>query len=75
MHLQGKVPPQQLMRVGSTLYRRAMNLTATSPKPGSRSLAVIQCLSDRDGTAQLPESAAAAAMEEVCMTMCCLLLE
>lgn len=47
-HKQGKAQPQQLMRVGSTLYRRAMSFTVTSPKP----LSVIRGI-EEDGTAQL----------------------
>lgn len=45
---QGKAQPQQLMRVGSTLYRRALSFTVTSPKP----LSVIRGI-EEDGTAQL----------------------
>lgn len=55
--LQGKAQPQQLMRVGSTLYRRALSFTVTSPKP----LSVIRGI-EEDGTAQL--SALAAGMSD-----------
>lgn len=51
--LQGKAQPQQLMRVGSTLYRRALSFTVTSPKP----LSVIRGI-EEDGTAQLSALAA-----------------
>jgi hypothetical protein len=61
--VQGKAQPQQLLRVGSTLYRRAVSFTAGSPK-GSGTLSVIRRI-DGDGTAQLGELMAAAAMEEV----------
>lgn len=57
--LQGKAQPQQLMRVGSTLYRRAMSFTVTSPKP----LSVIRGI-EEDGTAQL-SALAAGCCEEV----------
>lgn len=46
--MEGKAQPQQLMRVGSTLYRRALSFTVTSPKP----LSVIRGI-EEDGTAQL----------------------
>jgi len=58
--MQGKAQPQQLMRVGSTLYRRAMSFTVTSPKP----LSVIRGI-EEDGTAQLSSLAAGCALEEV----------
>lgn len=59
--LQGKAQPQQLMRVGSTLYRRALSFTVTSPKP----LSVIRGI-EEDGTAQL-SSLASSACDEVSM--------
>jgi hypothetical protein len=46
--MQGKAQPQQLMRVGTSLYRRALSFTVTSPKP----LSVIRGI-EEDGTAQL----------------------
>lgn len=58
---QGKAQPQQLLRVGSTLYRRALSFSAGSPKG---TMSVIRRL-DGDGTAQLGELMGAAAMEEV----------
>lgn len=56
----GKAQPQQLLRVGSTLYRRALSFSAGSPKG---TMSVIRRL-DGDGTAQLGELMGAAAMEE-----------
>jgi hypothetical protein len=58
---QGKAQPQQLLRVGSTLYRRALSFSAGSPKG---SMSVIKRI-DGDGTAHLGELMGAAAMEEV----------
>lgn len=49
------------MRVGSTLYRRALSFTVTSPKP----LSVIRGI-EEDGTAQL-SSLASSACDEVSM--------
>jgi hypothetical protein len=47
---QGKAPPQQLLRVGSTLYRRALSFSITSPRARS----VIRRL-EGDGMAQLAD--------------------
>jgi hypothetical protein len=61
--VQGKAQPQQLLRVGSTLYRRGRSFTAGSPK-GTMSV-LRRSLGDGDGTAQLGELMGSAAMEEV----------
>lgn len=59
---QGKAQPQQLLRVGSSLYRRALSFTTTMTSP--RAVSMIMRL-EGDGTAQLSELCAES-MEQVC---------